>query len=382
MREVKHVLQLCHGYKPPFFDVARQWARLFKGVEACSGVEFSVTTIFLTGPRDDSVVDCVGSDEVVFLENTSKDIRGLKRKQISQLKAICKEKDYCLGIAHRYKPLYILSHVPELPVIGVHHAFGDYVRRTRQWYINRKRKQIALFAVSDAVRDDIRSSLPKLSKEQIGTLYNRVDYFALRSAQLDRETARQKLGLSANDYIFANVGRLHPDKDQRTLIDGFSKVIEKLPLAKLVILGKGRLESELKLQVSSLQLEDRVLFLGMVPDGYKYFKAFDSFVLSSDHEPFGMVLLEAMAAGLPIICSNCGGGREVVNGCGYLFAMGDERALAQNMRRLYDLDELEISSLQVRMDQYVMAKFSDGAVKEQFWSSPFMQKWLSSNSMV
>jgi len=52
------------------------------------------------------------------------------------------------------------------------------------------------------------------------------------------------------------------------------------------------------------------------------------------------------------------------------------------MRRLYDLDELEISSLQVRMDQYVMAKFSDGAVKEQFWSSPFMQKWLSSNSMV
>ena len=167
MREVKHVLQLCHGYKPPFFDVARQWARLFKDVEACSGVEFSVTTIFLTGPRDDSVVDCVDSDEVVFLENTSKDIRGLKRKQIRQLKAICKEKDYCLGVAHRYKPLYILSHVPELPVIGVHHAFGDYVRRTRQWYINRKRKQIALFAVSDAVRDDIRSSLPKLSKEQI-----------------------------------------------------------------------------------------------------------------------------------------------------------------------------------------------------------------------
>lgn len=60
-------------------------------------------------------------------------------------------------------------------------------------------------------------------------------------------------------------------------------------------------------------------FLGHVRHGRRYFKAFDLFALTSDHEPFGMVLLEAIAAKVPVVCTDCGGGREVVEGVGRYF---------------------------------------------------------------
>jgi glycosyltransferase involved in cell wall biosynthesis len=66
-----------------------------------------------------------------------------------------------------------------------------------------------------------------------------------------------------------------------------------------------------------------------VPHARRYFRAFDIFALSSDHEPFGMVLLEAMAANVPLVSTNCGGAREIVEGLGQLFALGNAEQLAE-----------------------------------------------------
>jgi glycosyltransferase involved in cell wall biosynthesis len=93
--------------------------------------------------------------------------------------------------------------------------------------------------------------------------------------------------------------------------------------SQLVILGKGRLEEDLKAGPRAGSVGDRVLFLGQVPEARRYFRAFDVFALSSDHEPFGMVLLEAMAAGVPLLATACGGAKEVVEGVGILFPLGD-----------------------------------------------------------
>jgi glycosyltransferase involved in cell wall biosynthesis len=70
-----------------------------------------------------------------------------------------------------------------------------------------------------------------------------------------------------------------------------------------------------------------VLFLGYVSNAWKYFKAFDAFALSSSAEPFGMVLLEAMAAGVPVISSSAGGAGEVASSQS-LFSCGDVGTLA------------------------------------------------------
>ena len=84
----KWVLQLCHGYGMPFHDVARQYAALF------TGTEYKVATVFLTGKRNEHIARVVGSNDVIFLENTSKDIRGLKLKQIRQVRELCSKRRY------------------------------------------------------------------------------------------------------------------------------------------------------------------------------------------------------------------------------------------------------------------------------------------------
>lgn len=356
------VLQFCHGYDGPFLDCARQYASLFEG----SG--YRVTTVFLTGAPDPDVAVGCASDEVLFLDYSSKEVRGLKLGAIRDLREIARSRDFRFCIAHRFKPLYIAALATRLPIIGVHHAFGVYKRLPRRLFAKLFRKRLTLLGVSNAVRDDIRQCLPDWPAERIETLYNRIDVAALRAQQVDRLAARQQLRLPEDAWIVGNVGRLHPDKDQATLLRGFAAALPKLPEnARLAILGSGRLEDELKDLARELGIAQQVLFLGQVPEARRYFKAFDIFALSSDHEPFGMVLLEAMAAGVPLIATACGGAREVVEGLGILFPLGDDMALAEGLGHLSALDARQRRACVAAMDARLQEHFSDEAVRRQFW---------------
>ncbi|WP_277590301.1 glycosyltransferase [Pseudomonas chlororaphis] len=361
----RHVLQFCHGYDGPFLDCARQYASLFAG----SG--YRVTTVFLTGVADAEVADACASDEVLFMEYSSKAIRGLKLGAIRDLRKIAASRNFSFCIAHRFKPIYIALLGTALPVIGVHHAFGDYQRGSRRLFANLFRKRLSLLGVSDAVRDDMRSCLPQWPAARIQTLYNRIDIEALQATQLPKAEARQELGLSSSAWIVGNVGRLHPDKDQATLLRGFATALPGLPReSQLAILGSGRLEQNLKDLSRELGIADRVLFLGQVPEARRYFRAFDAFALSSDHEPFGMVLLEAMAAGVPLLATACGGAREVVEGVGILFPLGDAEHMAQGLQHLAGMDENQRLLCAELMFERLRERFSDRAVRDAFWRLP------------
>lgn len=361
----RHVLQFCHGYDGPFLDCARQYASLFAG----SG--YKVTTVFLTGVADPEVAAGCASDEVLFMEFSSKAIRGLKLGAIAEMRKIAASRHFSFCIAHRAKPIYIALLATRLQVIGVHHAFGDYQRRGRRLFASIFRKRLSLLAVSDAVRDDIRRCLPKWPQARIQTLYNRIDVQALQARQVCREEARDALGLSPDEWVVGNVGRLHPDKDQATLLKGFALALKQLPTeSRLAILGTGRLERDLKALARELGIADKVLFLGQVPDARRYFRAFDVFALSSDHEPFGMVLLEAMAAGVPLLATACGGAREVVEGVGILFPLGDAEHLAQGLEHLAAMDPQQRRQCAELMLERLHARFSDQAVRAAFWQLP------------
>ncbi|MCO1697523.1 glycosyltransferase, partial [Pseudomonas aeruginosa] len=235
------VLQFCHGYDGPFLDCARQYASLF------AGTPYKVTTVFLTGRSDPEVAARCASDEVLFLEYGSRDIRGLKLKAIRDLREIARSRDFRFCIAHRFKPIWIASLATRLPIVGVHHAFGDYQRLSRKVFAGLMSKRLSLLAVSDAVRDDIRRCLPKWPAERIETLYNRIDVAALQAEQVERLSARRQLRLPDEAWVVGNVGRLHPDKDQATLLRGFAAALPRLPQNSLLaILGSGRLEEQLK----------------------------------------------------------------------------------------------------------------------------------------
>lgn len=355
------VLQFCHGYDGPFLDCARQYAALFEG----TGLK--VTTVYLTGEADAAVERGSASDEVIFLGYSSKAIRGLKLGAMRDLRQIVAERNVLFCIAHRFKPIYIATLATRLPVIGVHHAFDDYGRASRRLFARIFSRRLALLAVSNAVRDDIRTQLPGWPAHRIETLYNRIDIESVQADQVSRSMARETLGLPQQAWVVGNVGRLHPDKDQATLIRGFASALPNLPAGSLLaIMGKGRLELELKRLARDLGVEAQVRFLGQVADGRRYFQAFDVFALSSDHEPFGMVLLEAMAAGLPLICTNCGGGREVVEEVGELFPLGDATVLGQRLITLSCLNEQGKLEVRERMIERLHGQFSDKAARQRF----------------
>jgi glycosyltransferase involved in cell wall biosynthesis len=363
-----YVLQICHCYYPPFLDCARQYAQLFQG----TGIK--VITVYLTGEPDDSVVKGSASDEVIFLGYQSKQVRGLKLGAIKQIKQIVKTKPFLFCIAHRTKPTYVALLATNLPVVSVRHNYGDFGRFSRRVMVSLFKKRLLLLGVSDSVRDEIRAQLPQWPHHQIETLYNRIDVAATQSAFLPKQEAKQFLGLPEHAWVVGNVGRLHHDKDQATLLRGFQKALPNLPAdSLLVIMGKGPLEKELKQLAQDLSITSSVVFTGNVPNGKQYFKAFDLFALTSDHEPFGMVLLEAMAAGLPIICSDCGGGKEVVQDVGRLFPLGDDDALAKSLVEAY---ENRTSVNQAEIIQALHHRFSDEAVRANFWALSFVSDFV------
>lgn len=355
---MKHVLQIAHCYYPPFLDCARQYAALFKGSD------YTVTTVYLTGGADREVERATESDEVIFLGYKSKDVSGLKLGAIKRIRQIAAEKAFQYCIAHRAKPTYVALLATSLPVISVRHNFGDFDRYGRRLLVNLFRQRLLLLGVSNAVRDEMRTFLPHWPHTQIETLYNRINVEAVQAELLDRENARKFLGLPSDAWVVGNAGRLHHDKDQITLIRGFAKALPQLPMnSLLLIMGSGTLEQTLKNLVAELGVTDKVVFAGQVPNGRRYFRAFDVFALTSDREPFGMVLLEAMAVELPLICSDCGGGPEIVQSIGTLFPFGDEQALASSIIKTSQ----NIGSFNtVKEKKLLLDKFSDQAARVRF----------------
>ncbi|MGE6527600.1 glycosyltransferase [Pseudomonas sp. NPDC077382] len=363
------VLQFCHSYDGPFLDCARQYASLF------IGTPYKVTTVYLTGAPEAAVEQGSACDEVIFLNYSSDDVRGLKLKAIRDIRRIVGRRDFRFCIAHRAKPIYVALLGTSLPVIGVHHAFGGYRRSSRRLFANFFRERLLLLGVSDAVRDDMRTFLPSWPVNRIQTLYNRLDIEAVQAGQVSKEVAREALGLPQNVWIVGNVGRLHPDKDQATLIRGFSLALPRLPAdSLLVIMGSGRLEQSLKSLAIDLGVADQVRFLGQIQSGRDYFKAFDVFALTSDHEPFGMVLLEAMAAGVPLIGTDCGGAREVIDGIGRLFPLADVAALADHLVAESQACA-SLPEVRHRMLTHLQTCFSDAVVRQRFWSLPLPVSW-------
>jgi glycosyltransferase involved in cell wall biosynthesis len=363
------VLQLCHGYDGPFLDCARQYARLFHGTP------YKVVTVYLTGEPSEEIVQGSASDEVIFLNYRSAALRNLKLKAIREVRRIVASHHFAFCIAHRFKPIHVALLGTRLPVIGVHHGFGDYQRLSRRMFARVFQKRLRLLGVSNAIRDEIRAALPAWSASRIETLYNRCDIARLEAELLPRETARAALGLPPQAWIVGNAGRLHPDKDQATLLRAFALALPDLPPGSLLaIMGSGRLESTLKELAAELHIQNSVRFLGQIAEGRRYFKAFNIFALSSDHEPFGMVLLEALAARLPILCSDCGGGREVAAEIGDLFPFGDADTLARCLVRGAGQGVPE--DYPQRVEEHLQI-FSDEAAVETFWQLPMLRAVLT-----
>jgi len=133
--------------------------------------------------------------------------------------------------------------------------------------------------------------------------------------------------------VILGVGRLAPQKDFATLIEAFRRVSAASP-CRMIVLGEGSLRPQLEGQVRALGLEDRVSLPGWVENPYAFMSRAALFVLSSRHEGFPGVLVEALACGCSAVSTDCPAGpSEILEDAQLLAPVGDPEALAQTMLR-------------------------------------------------
>jgi glycosyltransferase involved in cell wall biosynthesis len=122
---------------------------------------------------------------------------------------------------------------------------------------------------------------------------------------INKEDIRSEFGFNNNDFIVGHIGRFVEQKNHDFLIDIFFKLRTKLPNAKLLLIGEGKLKSQIHNKIESLGLESSVVFAGIRRDIPRIIKgAFDCFLLPSLHEGLGLVAIEAQAGGIKCVLSD------------------------------------------------------------------------------
>lgn len=196
------------------------------------------------------------------------------------------------------------------------------------------RRAEALIGVSRDVARDV-ARLASLEQERVQVIHNPIPAH-VRTAATPRAAA-DLWGTGAGKRILT-VGTLKSFKNHALLIDAFARVAATSD-ATLAILGEGSLRGALAAQVRAAGLDGRVLLPGFEIEPHDWYASADLFVLSSDYEGFGNVLVEALHFGLPIVATRCRGGpEEILDGGRYgtLVPVGDADAMAAAIRAALD----------------------------------------------
>jgi len=180
-------------------------------------------------------------------------------------------------------------------------------------------------------------------RELLTVVPNGVDTDLFRNVPAGaRDALRHSWGID-REFVWLAVGRFEIAKDYPTMLRAFAAVREREPDSVLLLVGRGSLQKETEALANELHLGSAVRFLGVRQDVPQVMSAADAYVMSSAWEGMPMVLLEAAAAGLPIVATRAGGNHEVVHDgeSGYLVPPRDSYALSQAMQRLMNHSETE-----------------------------------------
>lgn len=161
-----------------------------------------------------------------------------------------------------------------------------------------------------------------------------------------RAQKRRELGISSDAFVMISAGELIPRKNHETAIRAVAVLKDRIPSLRYLICGHGELQANLKKLTLQLGISDRVIFAGYRKDLYDLYRAADLCVFPSLQEGLPVALLEAMALGLPVICSDIRGNRELIenNRGGVRLSPRDYRAFSREILRFAKNKTLCISA--------------------------------------
>jgi glycosyltransferase involved in cell wall biosynthesis len=212
----------------------------------------------------------------------------------------------------------------------------------------------AVVGVSEGVVDDLvlRSGLPR---DMFAVIYNPA------ATGVDASMNERPVFLVGRDLVILSVGTLKPQKRPDLLLAAFARIPASLG-ATLCFVGTGALRSDLERQAQDLGVEGRVIFAGFQADTATWYAHADLFVLASDYEGFGNVIVEALEQGLPVVSTDCPSGpREILaeGRFGALVPVGDANGLAaaivESLSRPRDRNGLRARAREFSVDKAASA---------------------------
>jgi sugar transferase (PEP-CTERM/EpsH1 system associated) len=233
----------------------------------------------------------------------------------------------------------------------------------RAWLQRRLLRNVDFaFTVSRQLKSDLEREL-RVPASRFEVLYNGVDV-----GRFQRQRAHDLAPDSSHTLLIGSVGRLVPVKNYALLLQSVARLPNALP-CRLLLIGEGPERAALERLAAQLGLERRVAFPGHRDDVAQLLAEVDIFVLPSLSEGMSNTLLEAMAAGLPVVASDVGGNRELIEPerSGLLFPSGDVAALTAQLERLLGSGELrarlgDAAALRVRTEfsmQAMLARYTE-----------------------
>jgi len=212
-------------------------------------------------------------------------------------------------------------------------------------------------AVSKGVAADM-TKLSGLSEDRIRVIYNPAAV-GIPVKPVSTDVSKDLWGKGFNHRILS-VGSFKLQKNHSLLISAFAKLPVELN-AKLTILGEGGLRSSMERQIAELGLGNKISLPGFFKDPYPWFLSADLFVLSSDWEGFGNVIVEALECGVPVVCTDCPSGpSEILEAgrYGILVPVGDADAMAIAIKESLS-QEHDRKALMNRAREFSIVRISD-----------------------
>ena len=267
--------------------------------------------------------------------------RRFDKKAARELAALCAEWDiqlvHCHYLREHYTALLAKKYYPSLRVVYTNHFVmaNDFVTRFTNRLMDKRQDQ--MIAVCNRGREQLIAN--GWSGERIQVIFNAVDP-EVWAGDRSESTLRSELGLPEDRFVMLCASRFAEDKGHKYLIDSVKKLtgLTDRPFT-LVLAGDGPLLEPSKAQVQELGLEEQLKFIGFRKDIKNLYKGSDLYVNSSRHEALSFLIIEAMAAGLPVIATDMGGNSDIVNdeaGCGLLVEYDNPDSMAGAMKRFLE----------------------------------------------
>lgn len=235
-------------------------------------------------------------------------------------------------IFRQIKPDIVYLHSSKAGAIGrIALAFNFRTKilyNAHGWYFNaqisdKKKRIFALIEKMLALKTDKIINISKseyesalkykiASERKMCIIENGIDFTKFKNNDKNREETRKKYNIKDNEILIGVVGRLSEQKDPMTMIKAFELVNKEKNNTRLMYVGAGELEENVKQYAKEKNISDKVIITGWVNNVEQYIPAFDIAVLPSKWEGFGLVLIEYMACDKPIVASNIGGIADII----------------------------------------------------------------------